>query len=67
MPGLDMADPASLGGTMMEIVRQAEMVAYVGSFRAILLLAIVLAPLCLLLRRERRGRAAAAAATIHME
>lgn len=55
LPDLDIADPSSLGETMGEIVRQAEMVAYVGSYQAILLLAVVLSPLCLLLRNPKRG------------
>jgi DHA2 family multidrug resistance protein len=67
MPGLDMADPSTLGDTMMEIVRQAEMVAYVGSYQAILMLAIVLSPLCLLLRNPKNATPAGAAPVIHAE
>ena len=50
---------------MIEIIRQAEMVAYVDSFRVILALAVVMTPLCLLLRSS--PRLSAAPTPIHAE
>ncbi len=44
-------DPTSGGAAMMgQVMRQAQMVAYVDTYRAIFLLALVMAPLSLLLR-----------------
>lgn len=52
-PEFDILDPGAVGGMMGQILRQAEMVAYVDSFTALLVLAVVLAPLCLFLRTSR--------------
>lgn len=59
-PGFDPTDALSLAGMMHEVGRQAAMLAYVDSFRAIFLLAVVLAPLALLMRRSRAGAQAPA-------
>jgi len=48
-------DTASIGAMMAEVARQATMVAYVHSFRAILVIALLAAPLALLMRRGRLG------------
>jgi DHA2 family multidrug resistance protein len=67
LPDVEWSDPASLGGLMGEIARQATMVAYVDSFRALFAMAVVIAPLCLLLRTRRGGPAAAASPPLHAE
>ncbi|MBW8753479.1 MAG: DHA2 family efflux MFS transporter permease subunit [Sphingomonadales bacterium] len=67
LPDLDWTDPASLGGLMGEIARQATMVAYVDSFRTLLLLAVAVAPLCLMLRMGRQRGAQQVAPPIHAE
>lgn len=56
-PDFQVFDPASVAGMMGEVSRQAAMVGYVQSFTLILALAVVTAPLCLLLRVTPRGRA----------
>lgn len=67
-PDLDFADPASIGGALGEIVRQATMMAYVDSFRVLMFLAIAVAPLCLLMKMGRGpGRAAGTPPPIHAE
>jgi DHA2 family multidrug resistance protein len=65
MPDFDPELPASVAQVMTEIIRQAEMVAYVDSFRVILALAVVMTPLCLLLRSS--PRLSAAPTPIHAE
>lgn len=65
LPDFEPLDVHSVAGTMGEIMRQAEMVAYVDSFRMILFLAVALAPLCLLMRSSRNS--AAPATPIHAE
>lgn len=66
MPGLDFDEAISITVTLGEVARQATMVAYVHSFRAILVLALITAPLCLLMRNRRVG-GAPAGATPHIE
>lgn len=66
MPDFDVLDTASVGGMMGQIIRQAEMVAYVDSFRGVMALAVILAPLCLLLRSSARG-ALPAGTVVHAE
>jgi len=65
MPEFNAMSPASVGQALGEIGRQAAMVAYVDTFRVILALAVVLAPLCLLLRTPRRAKPELA--PIHVE
>lgn len=67
MPDFDMTDPASLGAAIGQIARQAEMVAYVDSYRALLALAIILAPLALLLRTSRNAAAAPPPTVVHVD
>ncbi len=67
LPDLDFADPTSVGGLVGEIARQATMVAYVDSFRVLFLLAVAIAPLCLLLRVGRVRTAAGAPPPVHAE
>ena len=50
MPSFDPNLTSSISATLGEITRQATMVAYVDSYRMLLLLAVVMAPLCLMLR-----------------
>ncbi len=64
-PDFEPMSPANVGHMMGNIMRQAEMVAYVDSFRVILALAVVMAPLCLLLRSKVASDAPAP--PIHME
>lgn len=49
-PDFDLLEPGSVAAMMSELSRQAAMVAYVDSFSVILALALVSAPLCLLMR-----------------
>lgn len=65
MPEFDGIDVQAIGGLVREVARQAMMVAYVNSFRAILILALICAPLSLLMRRAARG--GAAPAVVHAE
>ncbi len=65
MPDFDIGDPASLTGTMHEIMRQVTMVAYVDSFRLLFALAVVITPLCLVLRAT--GKSTGPAPVVHME
>lgn len=67
MPEFDLGDPTTLGGAMADVVRQAEMAAYVGSYQAILLLAVVLSPLCLLLRNPKSTAPAGPPPVVHAE
>jgi DHA2 family multidrug resistance protein len=59
MPDFDLADIGTVGSLMHEIGRQATMVAYVDCFRLVFILALVTAPLCLLMRMSRAARAPA--------
>ena len=61
MPAFDIADTAGVGRLMGEITRQTAMVAYVDTYSLILILAAVMAPLCLLMRAGPSGRAPAEA------
>jgi DHA2 family multidrug resistance protein len=67
LPDVEWADPASLGGLMGEIGRQASMVAYVDSFRTLFLMAVAIAPLSLLLRMGKRQAATDAPPPVHAE
>jgi DHA2 family multidrug resistance protein len=67
LPDFDVTDLASVGGLMGQIVRQAAMVAYVDSFRVLLIVAVVVAPLSLLLRMGRRRAASGASPPLHAE
>ncbi|MDE2301199.1 MAG: DHA2 family efflux MFS transporter permease subunit [Sphingomonadales bacterium] len=69
MPDLDLSLTRSVATTLGEITRQATMVAYVDSYRMLLGLALVMLPLCLLLRSSAGGRAAAGAGlpAVHVE
>ena len=51
LPDFDPGQLTSVAGIMGEVQRQAAMVAYVQSFRAILALSVASLPLCLLMRR----------------
>jgi DHA2 family multidrug resistance protein len=50
MPSFDPSVTSSITATLGEITRQATMVAYVDSYRMLLVLAVVMAPLCLMMR-----------------
>jgi DHA2 family multidrug resistance protein len=50
MPNLDFGDPASTLATMQQIVRQVTMVGYVDSYRLLLALAVIITPLCWMMR-----------------
>jgi DHA2 family multidrug resistance protein len=50
MPDLDFDIPASLAGVQNEIVRQATMVAYVDTYRLLLILSLLIVPAVLLMR-----------------
>lgn len=56
LPDFDLTDMTGMQALMGQIGRQASMVAYVNSFHAILALAIVAAPLPLLMRRASRSK-----------
>ena len=67
-PDFEMFDPASVAAMLGQVSRQAAMVAYVESFTMILALAVVSAPLCLLLRVKRGGGdAGAPASVVHVD
>lgn len=55
LPDFDVTDIPGVYGMMGEIGRQAAMAAYVHSYRTILIMAILAAPLALLMRRGSRG------------
>ena len=50
MPGFDPTLTSSITSTLGEVTRQATMVAYIDSYRMLLALAVVMAPLCLMMR-----------------
>lgn len=52
-PGFDVSDPGSVGHALGEVMRQATMVAYVDTFRVIFILAVLMVPLCLMMRNTR--------------
>jgi DHA2 family multidrug resistance protein len=58
MPSFDPSMTSSITATLGEITRHATMVAYVDSYRMLLLLAVVMAPLCLMMRGAKPGRGA---------
>jgi len=53
-PDFEALEPSSAGAMIGEIMRQASMTAYVDAFRAIFFLAVIMAPLCLLMRGAKR-------------
>lgn len=57
MGGHDLETTAAAAGMIGQVMRQAQMVAYVDTYRAIFLLALVMTPLCLLLRANTDGEA----------
>lgn len=59
LPDFDITNTVSTSGLMDEIVRQVSMVAYVDSFRLLFGLALVITPLCLLMRSSGRSTQAA--------
>ncbi|MBU6266660.1 MAG: DHA2 family efflux MFS transporter permease subunit [Sphingomonadales bacterium] len=67
VPDFDLGGVASLTALAGGIGRQAAMVAYLDSFRSLLVLALVVAPLCLLIRNPKRGAAAAPPPVIHAD
>lgn len=52
-PDFDVTDVQAIGDILRDIGRQAEMIAYVDVFRALLIIAAVLTPLCLFLRTDK--------------
>ena len=67
VPDFDMTNLDSVRMMMGEVGRQAAMVAYVHSFRAILVIALVSTPLCLLMRRAKGGNSGGAPVALHAE
>ena len=55
MPDFDVTNVPGVQAIMGEISRQAAMVAYVNSYRAILIMAVLAAPLALLMRKASRA------------
>jgi DHA2 family multidrug resistance protein len=66
MPSLDLSDHASVAAMMGQIMRQVTMVGYVDAFRLLLGLAVVLTPLCWVMRSINKPDKAAAP-VLHME
>ena len=64
-PGFDVSDPGSVGHALGEVMRQATMVAYVDTFRVIFILAVLMLPLCLMMRTARA--VSSEIAPVHME
>jgi DHA2 family multidrug resistance protein len=65
MPSLDFGDHASASAMMQQIMRQVTMVGYVDSYRLLLALAVIITPLCWLMRSV--GKKIEPAPMIHME
>jgi DHA2 family multidrug resistance protein len=65
MPQFDQFDPASATSTVGEIMRQAAMVGYVDAFRLLFVLAVIITPLCLIMRSA--GKSAEPAPFMHAE
>jgi DHA2 family multidrug resistance protein len=55
LPDFDISDTISTSGLMDGIMREVSMVAYVDSFRLLFGLAVVITPLCLLMRSSGRS------------
>jgi len=66
LPDFDLSMPTSLTMLTGSITRQAAMVAYLDSFRSLLMLAVVVAPLCLLIRNPGR-KPSAPLPPVHMD
>ena len=67
LPDFDGTNLHDLGAMLGEIGRQASMVAYVDTYRLIMLLAILSAPLCLLLRSSGGQKGAATPVVVHAD
>ena len=67
LPEFDMRLPASIGALTGSITRQAAMVAYLDAFRALLLLALLVAPLCLLIRNPGRAGSGGNLPSVHID
>ena len=65
MPEFNPFEPGAIGGILGPLLRQVQMVAYVDSFRLLFVLALMMAPLCLLLRSS--VKAEQEAPIIHMD
>lgn len=65
-PGFDFGAPAAVARLNGEITRQASMVSYIDSYRAMFLLILLVAPLVLVMRPPRRG-ATDKAVVVHPE
>lgn len=66
MPGFDPGQHETLVAAMEQVARQATMVAYVDTFRALFLFSLAMAPMCLLMRGARAG-SGMRATPVHME
>jgi DHA2 family multidrug resistance protein len=66
-PDFDFDAPAAVARINGEITRQASMVSYIDSYRAMFVLVLLLMPLVMLLRPPRRGGTRDEAVTVHPE
>ena len=55
MPQFDPLDPVSATGMVGQIMRQVAMLGYVDAFRLLFVLAVIMTPLCLIMRSAKQS------------